>query len=70
MRSQSKPLVSRFHPVAGKRETNGNETGNGQDTKRRFLCGGGNEQETTIGNEAAIFSAVRFHSKHAEVAPL
>lgn len=70
MHSQSKTLVSRFHPIAGKRETKGNETGNGLETKRRFLCRCGNEHETSIGNEAAIFRAVRFHRDHAEATQL
>lgn len=67
MRWQIKPLVSHFAPIAGKRETKGNESGNEQETKRRFLRSCGNELETTIGNETRLFDALRFHPNNAEV---
>src|SRR4029450_10920938 len=42
------------------RAPRGNQTGNEQETKRRFLCKIGNVQETRNGNEAPFFDPVRF----------
>jgi hypothetical protein len=60
-----KAFVSDSAHIGRKRETKGNETGNGDETKRDLLCNSGNEQETRIGNEAPFLSLVRFLSVFA-----
>lgn len=55
-------LVSCFLPIGGKRETNGNQSGNGEETAGHYLCRNRNEMEMGNGNERSIFGAVRFHS--------
>lgn len=44
-------LVSIAPSIGEKRETNGNESGNGRETKAGALCRSGNEMETKHGNE-------------------
>jgi|GEM_PF-3267004 len=52
MRSQPKTmLVSRFLHLGRKRETEGNQSGNGQETKLSSLCRNGNEVLENIGNK-------------------
>ena len=56
-------LVSRFPPIHGKRETKGNQTGNGGKRKTAFLCKIGNGQKMKHGNEGRFFHPSRFHQK-------
>ena len=56
-------LVSCFTPIQRKRETKGNETGNGRKRKRLSLLKTGNGQETKQGNEGRIFRVFRFHQR-------
>ena len=58
MQSHNVTLVSNSLPIGEKRETNGNEKGNGQETKVAFLCRNGNETETNPGNESRLYGAL------------
>ena len=55
MRWSNRTFVSKFLPIGRKRETNGNETGNEEETKRSILCKIGNEPKTGNGNESGVF---------------
>ena len=54
-------LVSCFPPIQRKRETKGNQTGNGWKRKAPSLCKTGNGQKAKQGNEGPIFRQSRFH---------
>lgn len=54
-------LVSCFLPIGRKRETDGNQTGNGEETKGSSLCRIGNGANHTDGNKGAFFDDFRFH---------
>ena len=56
-------LVSCFPPIQRKRETKGNETGNGRKRKALSLWKTGNGQETKQGNEGRYFRLSRFHHR-------
>jgi hypothetical protein len=54
MQSHNVTLVSNSLPIGEKRETNGNENGNGAETRAGFLCWDGNKTETKHGNEVPL----------------
>jgi len=58
MPSRNKGLVSKSLPIDEKRETKGNETGNGGATKASLLCKTGNGMESKHGNEESFSDAL------------
>jgi len=54
-------LVSCFHSIAWKRETKGNETGNGQETRAVSYGKNGNGHFREDGNEGLFLVGPRFH---------
>jgi hypothetical protein len=60
MQSPRHTLVSNALSIGDKRETNGNENGNGAETKAASLCRNGNETKTKRGNTEKISSIVRY----------
>lgn len=54
-------LVSCFPSIAWKRETKGNETGNGQETRAVSYGKNGNGHFREDGNKACFFGGLRFH---------
>ena len=59
MQSQPKTrFVSVSLPIRGKQETDGNQSGNGQETKSAYLCRNGNGAIHTGGNEGPQFQTV------------
>ena len=57
-------LVSISATIGGKRETKGNETGNGMETEPFFLCKTGNETETSNGNETSLYPSFVSENQH------
>ena len=61
MHSQHDPrLVSVSLPIGGKRETDGNQTGNSEETKPPYLCRIGNGTNPDDRNGGSIFGVSRF----------
>jgi len=61
MQSQpDKVLVSVSLPIGGKRETDGNQTGNGEETQPPLLCRNGNGENSDDRNGGSIFGVSRF----------
>ena len=61
MHSQPKNrFVSVSLPIGGKQETDGNQSGNGEETKADSLCRNGNGANPTDGNEGGFSGASRF----------
>ena len=61
MHLQPEPsLVSVSSPIGRKQETDGNQSGNGEETKPSSLCRNGNGDKRNNGNEGAFSGASRF----------
>jgi hypothetical protein len=58
MQSPKRTLISSSLHIAEKQETDGNESGNGAETRAGFLCRSGNELETKGGNENQLSVAL------------
>lgn len=59
MRLLAESLVSEFPWIGRKPETNGNEIGNGEETRRSFLYRFGNERISQTGNDGPFLWVVR-----------
>ena len=63
MHSQPKNrFVSVSLPIGGKQETDGNQSGNREDTKALSLCRNGNGENLDDGNEGSFSGASRFQA--------